>query len=136
MITFKINRSDCFDEKTNAITIRLGNSAEIDAVLVDENDSEIILGNDDYILLYVEKRNKEFVYKKVFSGKDYNEEGYLSIKLKPSDTLVKFKPNENTYQYGLSLILADGGDEEDVYTYVQGKFIVLPSIGTLKDITD
>lgn len=71
------------------------------------------------------------VAKKVFTSDDIAEDGSLSMKLKPSDT-IDIKPSSTGYEYGLSY-MPDNGD--DAYTYCMGKFIVKPSCGTVNDLT-
>lgn len=132
MIVFKINKSDCFDEKTKTITVIRGNTAEIDAAIIDaETGENIYLDDNDVILWYVRTVTGKEVAKKVFTSDDIAEDGSLSMKLKPSDT-IDIKPSSTGYEYGLSY-MPDNGD--DAYTYCMGKFVVKPSCGTVNDLT-
>ncbi|MCM1329453.1 MAG: hypothetical protein NC253_08450 [Ruminococcus sp.] len=132
MITFTINKSDCFDETTKSITIIQGNTAEINAKLTDsETDEDIILDEDDVILWYVKSNSGKEIAKKVFTNEDMNDDGSLSLKLKPMDT-INIKPSASAYEYGLSYMPNNG---DDAYTYTMGKFIVKPSCGTVNDLT-
>lgn len=132
MIVFKINKSNCFDEKTKTITIIQGNTAEIDAAIIDaETGENIYLDENDVILWYVRTITGKEVAKKVFTSDDISEDGSLSMKLKPSDT-IDIKPSSSGYEYGLSY-MPDNGD--DAYTYCMGKFVVKPSCGTVNDLT-
>lgn len=132
MIVFKINKSDCFDEKTKTITVIQGNTAEIDAAIIDaETGENIYLDENDVILCYVRTITGKEVAKKVFTSDDISEDGSLSMKLKPSDT-IDVKPSSTGYEYGLSY-MPDNGD--DAYTYCMGKFVVKPSCGTVNDLT-
>lgn len=132
MIVFKINKSDCFDEKTKTITVIRGNTAEIDAAIIDaETGENIYLDENDVILWYVRTVTGKEVAKKVFTSDDISEDGSLSMKLKPSDT-IDIKPSSTGYEYGLSY-MPDNGD--DAYTYCMGKFVVKPSYGTVNDLT-
>ena len=132
MIVFKINKSDCFDEKTKTITVIQGNTAEVDAAIIDaETGENIYLDENDVILWYVRTVTGKEVAKKVFTSDDISEDGSLSMKLKPSDT-IDIKPSSSGYEYGLSY-MPDNGD--DAYTYCMGKFVVKPSCGTVNDLT-
>lgn len=132
MIVFKINKSDCFDEKTKTITVIQGNTAEIAAAIIDaETGENIYLDENDVILWYVRTITGKEVAIKVFTSDDIYEDGSLSMKLKPSDT-IDIKPSSSGYEYGLSY-MPDNGD--DAYTYCMGKFVVKPSCGTVNDLT-
>ncbi len=131
MITFRINKSDCFDETTNAITIIQGNTAELNTSIIDgDTNEDIILGENDVVLWYVKSNSGKEITKRIFTIEDVGDDGTLDLKLKPTDT-INIKPSANAYMYGLSYMPENG---EDAYTYAMGKFIVKPSCGTVNDL--
>lgn len=130
-VTFRINKADCFNENDNSISIIQGNTALINASLVDEETKEdIFLGENDVILWYVRTISGKEVTKRVFTSTDMNMDGSLTLKLRPLDTLDIF-PSNASYIYGLTYAPNNG---EDAYTFATGKFIVKKSCGTVEDI--
>lgn len=132
MINFKVNKSDCFDEATQSITIIQGNTAELNASIIDgETNEDIVLGENDVVLWYVKSNSGKEITKRIFTSADVCDDGSLSLKLKPTDT-INITPSANAYIYGLSYMPENG---DDAYTYAMGKFIVKPSCGTVNDLT-
>lgn len=132
MVIFRINKGDCFDEKDKTITVIQGNTVNINATLIDEEtEKDIVLEENDVILWYVRTAAGREVVKRIFTVNDVNDDGSISLKLKPTDT-IQIKPSPNAYQYGLTY-MPNGG--EDAWTYCIGKFVVLANCGSINDLT-
>lgn len=128
-------------EKKGQIIIQLtaGDSAEIETQPFidsdnnkifdsDSDDSPIILGDNDYVLFCVASPSGRIYLKRILTKDDYNDDGVLTIKLYPNDT-IDMQP----YNYNFSFsYMPNNGD--DCYTYATGIFSLLPAIGTVRDL--
>jgi hypothetical protein len=128
-------------EKKGQIVIRLtaGDSAEIETSPfidadsnkifdIDSNDKPIILGDNDYVLFCVASPSNRIYLKRILTKDDYNDDGILTMKFYPNDT-IDMQP----YNYNFSFsYMPNNGD--DCYTYVTGIFSLLPAIGTVRDL--
>lgn len=94
----------------------------------DSDDSPIILGDNDYVLFCVASPSGRIYLKRILTKDDYNDDGVLTIKLYPNDT-IDMQP----YNYNFSFsYMPNNGD--DCYTYATGIFSLLPAIGTVRDL--
>lgn len=130
-------------EKKGQIVIKLtaGDSAEIETspfVDADENkifdingnDKPIVLGDDDYVLFCVASPSGRIYIKRILTKKDYNNEGILTMKLYPIDT-IDLQPF--SYLFSFSYMPHKG---KDCYTYATGIFNLLPAIGTVRELNE
>lgn len=131
MIAFRINKGDNFNTVDNTITVIQGNTVNINATITDvETEKDIVLEDNDIILWYVKTAAGKEVVKRIFTPDDVNDDGSISLQLKPTDT-INIKPSPNAYQYGLTYMPNNGSE---AYTYCMGKFVVLAPCGTILDI--
>ena len=96
----------------------------------DSDDSPIILGDNDYVLFCVASPSGKVYLKKLLTNQDYNNDGILTMKLSPTDT-IDLQPF--SYLFSFSYMPHKG---EDCYTYATGIFNLLPAIGTVKDLNE
>ena len=128
-------------EKKGQIIIQLtaGDSAEIETQPfidsnankvfdIDSDDKPIILGDDDYVLFCVASPSGRVYLKRILTKDDYNDDGVLTIKLYPNDT-IDMQPYN--YNFSFSYMPNNGND---CYTYTTGIFSLLPYIGTVRDL--
>lgn len=94
----------------------------------DSNDKPIILGDDDYVLFCVASPSGRVYLKKLLTNQDYNNEGILTMKLFPTDT-IDLQPF--SYLFSFSYMPHKG---EDCYTYATGIFNLLPAVGTVREL--
>lgn len=132
MITYKIVKGSNFDPTDNSIKIIRGNNIQLELSILDENDTLITLGENDYILFYVKARNGKEYLKSVFTSEDYNLDGYINIDVKPQETLKLFV-NSTSFVYGITYI-KDSDQFAD--TIIKGKLIVEEDCGTVNDISE
>lgn len=92
------------------------------------SDSPIMLGDMDYIMFSVASPSGKIYLKKLLTKDDYNEDGVLTMKLSPEDT-IDMQPFR--YLFSFSYMPNNG---EDCYTYATGIFNLLPAIATVKDL--
>lgn len=123
------------------INLTRGDSAEIETIpFIDTNenktldessdDRRIILGDDDYVLFCIASPSGRIYFKKAINKNDYNNNGILTVKLSPADT-VDLQPY--SYMFSFSYMPHKG---EDCYTYAVGIFNILPAVGTVKDLNE
>lgn len=125
------------------IQITRGDSAELQTepyIDTDDNciynpqpegeDKPIVLGQDDYILFCVSSPSgKQFIKRKI-TMEDYNEQGVLTLKIRPLDT-IDLQPYK--YLFSFTYMPQEG---IDAYTYATGIFEVLPALATVRDLID
>lgn len=116
-----LSRPPCHD-----LALFRGNSADFILKPVYEDGTEVTLADGDRILFTVRSRpdaHSMTVYSRVFSQRDYDEEGHIVLHLKPKDT-VKF--SVHTYWYDVAICFADG----TFYTFIPySKFDIRPALG-------
>lgn len=95
----------------------------------EKNDTPIILGDEDYVLFSVASPSGKVYLKKILTKDDYNEDGVLTMKLSPEDT-IDMQPFR--YLFSFAYMPNNG---EDCYTYATGIFNLLPAIATIKDLS-
>ena len=93
----------------------------------DSDDKPIILGDNDYVLFCVASPSGRVYLKKLLTNQDYNNDGVLTMKLSPTDT-IDLQPF--SYLFSFSYMPHKG---EDCYTYATGIFNLLPAVGTIRD---
>lgn len=96
----------------------------------DSDDKAIILGDNDYVLFCVASPSGRVYLKKLLTNQDYNNDGVLTMKLSPTDT-IDLQPF--SYLFSFSYMPHKG---EDCYTYATGIFNLLPAIGTIRDLNN
>lgn len=94
----------------------------------DSDDKPIILGDNDYVLFCVASPSGKVYLKKLLTNQDYNNDGVLTMKLSPTDT-IDLQPF--SYLFSFSYMPHKG---EDCYTYATGIFNLLPAVGTVRDL--
>ena len=116
----------CLPRQPCHLSLFRGNSADLVIKPVYENGEEVKLEDGDRILFTVRPRpdaHSMTVYSRVFSARDYDEDGQIVLHLKPKDT-VKFPVH--TYWYDVAICFADGG----FHTFVPySKFDVCTALG-------
>lgn len=95
----------------------------------DENE-EIILGENDYVLFTVASGSGRKYITKLLTKDDYNAFGVLQLKLSPADT-KDMQPF--TYYFSFQYMPDNGSD---CFTYSQGEFELLESISTVDTLTE
>ena len=117
---------NCLPRQPCHLSLFRGNSADFVIKSVYENGEEVKLKDGDRILFTVRTRadaHSMTVFSRVFSARDYDEEGQIVLRLKPKDT-VKFPVH--TYWYDVAICFADGG----FYTFVPySKFDICAALG-------
>ena len=96
----------------------------------DSDDKVIILGDNDYVLFCVASPSGRVYLKKLLTNQDYNNDGVLTMKLSPTDT-IDLQPF--SYLFSFSYMPHKG---EDCYTYATGIFNLLPAVGTIRDLNN
>ena len=96
----------------------------------DSDDKPIILGDNDYVLFCVASLSGKVYLKKLLTNQDYNNDGILTMKLSPTDT-IDLQPF--SYLFSFSYMPHKG---EDCYTYATGIFNLLPAVSTVKDLNE
>ena len=96
----------------------------------DSDDKIIILGDNDYVLFCVASPSGRVYLKKLLTNQDYNNDGVLTMKLSPTDT-IDLQPF--SYLFSFSYMPHKG---EDCYTYATGIFNLLPAVGTIRDLNN
>lgn len=110
----------------NDIALPRGNSAFFTLKPLTEDGEKITLEEGDRILFTVRSRpdsQSAVFFSRVFSMKDYDDEGQIVLHLRPKDT-VGFQVH--TYWYDVAICFADG----TFYTFVPfSRFDILPALG-------
>lgn len=116
-----LSRPPCHD-----LTLFRGNSADFLIKPVYEDGTDVTLEDGDRILFTVRSRPDAHsmpVYSRVFSRRDYDEDGQIVLHLKPKDT-VKFPVH--THWYDVAICFADGS----FYTFVPySRFDIRSALG-------
>lgn len=96
----------------------------------DSDDKVIILGDNDYVLFCIASPSGRVYLKKLLTNQDYNNDGVLTMKLSPTDT-IDLQPF--SYLFSFSYMPHKG---EDCYTYATGIFNLLPAVCTIRDLNN